>query len=1614
MKPSARRFNKGTCLFAWFAFISLICCGQSPAFADVGMDIRTAGPLVSNNTSIPYVVVIDDCTDVISVGLSAGDNSVEISVSDMERISDLPAGRGFVFTGTGADRFSPYVTIHFRDGSLQTHSETFEAEDIKPSLSFREVGLSMADGRQFLVVSADAQDNVDISYLDFSVTGLRASALRAAGGVVERAREQAFAATDGFQRVYPAQNSQETYLLSVPIGTEMDTAAFSHDGLVLLDIVAVDASGNQASLSRIAFTGKDVVEQASNLSVQPNSIVFNNLLQTATLIPSVFFQFRGETPLPGPGNGVTYASSDPSRVSVTSSGVVYPLAETGDEDVRVTVSYPGVSPVEVPINVDTSKHLVSLTVSGLDPDGRLVLDRLNHWFSFPAVTGVFDDGSEAEVASQFSLEYIVDGSAAGIIETDDLRGLYPKAIIPSSTPLQLEIRLVSSPEIKCDVPVVAEDALPGIKLSLPSRVKSGDQLKLIAEAIDDVGISEVRFLLDGNVIGVSRQAPYNLIMDIGTRYLHKTFNFQAMAVDSAGQQSLSAITRVAVVDKFVANLPKISMEQPLDMQRIVEGAPIKYQAAAEIAGPQSQSGISYVEFFANGNRVGQAFFPLYEERSQPDESGQPVDKYFEIWRMDGITPEISTSETSMGVYAIAHDSAGGQVKSAMRLIRVVANQAPEIRIISPEQGTGVCAGQPMDIKLEMADDTLSLGLSTRLLVNGELFATYDPGKDSDGLEESIGMQRMTHSFQFPVAEGLVGATLAIEARAVDFHGIESSSSVVKVPVRGDTPPSVAISYPTEGMHFVAGLPVEIRASATDDVEIKRVDFYVDDHLVGSDDNAFFACTFPTKKGFSSEKQVKIHAVAIDSAGHETRSAPVIVTVGRDNQPPVVNIVSPAINRISGGDDVASVIEESEIAFKVTGYDNVDVTRLELRGIKKVSGRYELTGNMDDTLTESEFSPQQIPGSTLHAFSAVKLVHVPLFSRTDGVDYDAYPVAVKAFDAAGNQSVAPAVIAVYPDTPPEIDGAVTDRVNYTAKDTVFLDVRAKDDVGVSSISIDFLTSDGQTVLVSLTTPSQSVHASFSLDLAALNLPADTAGIRARIVAMDTGGRRSDGQSPFVIDLPIVSDAIGPIAAINTPVPGTTLYHGQAVTFSWKAVDGTGLAEIKAESGATILFSESLDGRKRSGQFNYTVPAAGESLAIMLTATDVFGNASSTTWEYTLSDDTPPVIVIRSPAQGTRLSEGEPFTMAAGVTDNRQVASVTFFIDQGETTLFSKDFTGAQAEAAMEAGTYLTASMRVPHRPDEGSPPLVFGVLSTDDAGLSATATLDLSLLEDTTAPSVILEKPDSDFSIAPAAMIQVAGKGDDDYYIESVTPLLIDSENNETILPWAFFSRKDRVEELTAPNPDSFGAVMAGRHFFLDFSGGIQLPASFLEKAGQVFSLVFVARDYGYNESRTRAVSFTVLGDEQAPGITILSPGQQVLENQNVPVSIRITDDYGISGYRIYLEGQADQPLAEVDGLDSRTEETHGINIGIGAYDHGNPDANRILIVAEATDASGNTARKVVVARIIEDLPPVFTVTDEYPAGEIISGGLAFQTIRMEESLAASDTPVSYFPVFTSF
>ncbi|MGD8914399.1 MAG: Ig-like domain-containing protein, partial [Candidatus Thiodiazotropha sp.] len=697
--------------------------------------------------------------------------------------------------------------------------------------------------------------------------------------------------------------------------------------------------------------------------------------------------------------------------------------------------------------------------------------------------------------------------------------------------------------------------------------------------------------------------------------------------------------------------------------------------------------------------------------------------------------------------------------------------------------------------------------------------------------------------------------------------------------------------------------------------------------------------------------------------------------------------------------------------------------------RKVGNQFELTGDLDDVLAPEDFAPQQIPGA-LKAFSAMKLIKIPLFSNSQGVEHDLYEVEATARDETGNESTVRANIAVFKDQDPSIVEARKERDVYFPHDIAKVDVQAYDDQAVTQLEAQYYLDGGaepvHTAIHNIDStpqliPAENVQRLFTLDLASLALTNAAHSIRMEITAVDNREHRSSDNAPvFALDLDIQPDTAEPLLGINSPVQGATLYHGDQITVKWKAVDDSRLQQVQFLVDGSEIHSQQLSADTASGEFDYTLPTEGDSFRIESLVVDVYGNETRSYWDYTLISDEEPTVSIRSPAAGSRMEEGESFTMAAQVSDNRRVENATFFIelkssdDEDETeTLFTKSFNHTEITNIQADGSYLTVAMRVPHKPEPGEGSLVIGVRATDDAGLTTEVPLELEILDDEEPPVLAMEEPAEGFSIIPGDGFRIEGSGDDNRYIDNVVPVLVDDEGVETILAWQVFSRSDRVESLTVPNPLSFGTLIVGERFYTDFNGRIEIPQSFLAQAGETYQFKLRAVDLGINTTDTPSVDITILGDEEAPNINIISPPETVYDRQALEAVVQISDNIELESYSVFILGEEDSPLIEASGLSTNSVKAAGLSIDLNAYTPLPDEGANFTLVVEATDSSGNLAQESHLVSIQPDEPPTLSVLDESPESDQVHGDLFHHTLRVNDDYVSSVSPVNYFPVYTS-
>ncbi len=197
-------------------------------------------------------------------------------------------------------------------------------------------------------------------------------------------------------------------------------------------------------------------------------------------------------------------------------------------------------------------------------------------------------------------------------------------------------------------------------------------------------------------------------------------------------------------------------------------------------------------------------------------------------------------------------------------------------------------------------------------------------KDAAGkaLVETYAITGMGHgtaidpAFKFPgssVSCGTAGAyvldtDICSTWQVAKFFGLDNSDSVA---------PSVSLSAPANGAS-VSGT-VQVTASASDNVGVSKVEFFIDSALVGTDTASPY--TYTWNSATATNGSHVLVARAYDAAGNSASSNPITVSVSggiSDTTPPSVSITFP-----TQGATVAGAVDISATASDDTGVTKVE-------------------------------------------------------------------------------------------------------------------------------------------------------------------------------------------------------------------------------------------------------------------------------------------------------------------------------------------------------------------------------------------------------------------------------------------------------------------------------------------------------------------------------------------------------------------------------------------------------------------------------------------------------------------------------------------------------------------
>jgi hypothetical protein len=297
-------------------------------------------------------------------------------------------------------------------------------------------------------------------------------------------------------------------------------------------------------------------------------------------------------------------------------------------------------------------------------------------------------------------------------------------------------------------------------------------------------------------------------------------------------------------------------------------------------------GVAGIQFLLDGSALGQ------EIMASP---------YELVW---------DTSTAANGSHTLtvsARDAAGNTAAASINVHVQNVNTdttKPVVTVISPSNNSTVSGNITAAVS---ATDNVGVS-SVELLLDG---ASLGPPLTAAPYSISVDAAKLSNGAH----------TLTAIAR--DRAGNSASVSwtiTVQNPVTDRTPPSVAISAPANNA-TVAG-PIAITASASDNVGVTAVRFFIDNTQIGSDDvTAPYSISFAT-----TQVPNGVHAItarAYDAAGN-VGSASINVTVKNlltiaDTLRPTVSVTSPANNTTVNGAVTLSASASDNIGIALVRY-----------------------------------------------------------------------------------------------------------------------------------------------------------------------------------------------------------------------------------------------------------------------------------------------------------------------------------------------------------------------------------------------------------------------------------------------------------------------------------------------------------------------------------------------------------------------------------------------------------------------------------------------------------------------------------------------------------------------
>jgi subtilisin family serine protease len=343
-------------------------------------------------------------------------------------------------------------------------------------------------------------------------------------------------------------------------------------------------------------------------------------------------------------------------------------------------------------------------------------------------------------------------------------------------------------------------------------------------AQDNVGVTQVELYQDGALLGADTTAPYSFNWNTNAT-TNGSHTLTSKAYDAAGNTATSQPVTVTVNNDLTP--PTTSITSPANGQ-VVTGV-----VAVEVSA-QDNVGVSSVELYQDGGLIG-------TDTSAP---------YTFNWNTD------ATSEGNHTLTSKAYDAAGNVGTSAPVTVTVNYDPTPPtVALTAPASGailTGTVA-----VSADASDN--------KAVARVEFYR----GATLLGTDTTA-----PYSIQWNTSVETPGS-YTLTAKAFDTHNNSATSAPRNVTVRDSVAPTTQITSPANNSTVARRATVTIAATATDNVGVLRVEFYVNGALTCTDTAPAFTCAWAVPN--NPNKVYQLQSRAYDAAGNVGTSSTVTVT-----------------------------------------------------------------------------------------------------------------------------------------------------------------------------------------------------------------------------------------------------------------------------------------------------------------------------------------------------------------------------------------------------------------------------------------------------------------------------------------------------------------------------------------------------------------------------------------------------------------------------------------------------------------------------------------------------------------------------------------------------------------